>query len=112
MDTYVSDYDAENDVLRVFTTNEAEIGGTAVPLRDFTLVVSDELDRVLEIVIDDATAFIKYFVLHDEAIPREAHGVDLLKIAQRDLENRILLIARNYGPIAKDLIARWDAGTH
>jgi len=106
MDSFLMDYDADTDVVRVRTG--VPLGGAvAVPLEDLTVFVSHELDQVIGVNIDDLPSFVKRYV-SDRLVPPSATGEALFLAAKPHLEALVSLFTRNLGPIAKDRVAHWD----
>jgi len=106
MESFVMNYDADTDVVRV-RVDESICDAVVVPLEDLTILLSHELDQVIGVNIDDLPSFVKRYV-SDKLIPREARGEALFVAAKPHLEALISLFTRNLGPVAKDRVAHWD----
>lgn len=95
-------YDASTDVLRVFTTPEP-VESIAVPGPSVTVLVSENLDRVVGIVFEHFASTMSANLSpasrdDPERLFREARGT---------IENLIPPLLESLAPQAKDRVAEW-----
>jgi len=99
-------YDPSTDVVRVRAGNELT-DCVAVPLEDLTIFVTNNLDSVVGLNIQDLPTFVDRYV-PDQVLPREASGEALFEAARPHIGPLMDLFLRNLGPVAKDRVAHWD----
>lgn len=98
-------YDSETGVVRArFGDPEPCV---AVPHNDFTLLVSEGLDRVVGVDFENLETFLSRYV-DDRLIPGGKSGDDLFREAHRHLLPMVALITRNFAQGAKDAVAEHD----
>ena len=103
-------YDPSTEMVRVRFVDDLR-ESIAVPMEDLTILVSETLDTVLGLDIQDLPTFAKRYI-SDRLIPPGASGARLFEAAKPHLDALMLLLTRNLGLIAKDRVAQWDEIVH
>ncbi len=100
-------YCPDTDVVQVSISEYLRGQTVAVPLEDMTILVSEDLDRIVGIDILDMPSFVQQAV-SDALIPGGITGEELFEAAKPHLSAIMSMLARNLGPIAKEKVRAWD----